>query len=458
MNNSLTGSIAMGEAVSGEQGLDRRTFLKESGLMSLGLGLGALAPGRVGANDTINIAVIGCNGMGNGNVRSMLKVPGTRCIALCDVDRNVLERRAGEVADRYGHRPRMFSDYRALLDDPDVDAVIIATPDHWHCLQMVHACEAGKDVYVEKPLANSIAECQRMVAAQQAYGRVVQVGQWQRSGPHWAEAIDLVHSGELGAISTVKAWMYNSGMRALRVRPDEPAPTGVDYDMWLGPAPLRPYNRNRFHGSFRWFWDYAGGLMTDWGVHLIDPVLWGMQVEYPNRVMSSGGSFAYPDSAMETPDTQQAIYEFDNFTMVWDHAAGVGLGPYQRTHGVAFIGYNGTLVVDREKWELYPETDWRSGNPPPYRMTARPARVARPDQRGLDQHTANFIDCMWSRDTPRCDVRTGSLAAVNAHLGNVALRTGDVLDWDAANLRFRANRSADELLQNEYRRPWRIPG
>ena len=183
-----------------------------------------------------------------------------------------------------------------------------------------------------------------------------------------------------------------------------------------------------------------------------------MQIEYPNRVMSSGGNFAYPDSAMETPDTQHAIYEFDNFTMVWEHTVGAGLGPFQRTHGVAFVGRNGTLVVDREKWEIYPETERTSGGPPRYRLAAQPVRVARPDDRGLDHHTANFVDCMWTRDTPSCDVKTGSLAAVNAHLGNIALRTGDTLDWDAANLRFRANRSADGLLQTEYRRPWRIPG
>ena len=454
----------MGEFASGsrgqdrKQGLDRRIFLKRTGMVSLGLGLGAFYAGRVGANDTINIGLIGCNGMGFANTRSMLNVPGTRCIALCDVDRNVLERRTAEMEDMYGERPRVFSDYRELLDDPDVDAVIIATPDHWHCLQMVHACEAGKDIYVEKPLANSIVECRRMVAAQEASGSVVQVGQWQRSGPHWIEAMDFVRSGRLGKIHTVKAWMYNGGMRPLPVRPDEPAPNGVDYDMWLGPAPLRPYNRNRFHGSFRWFWDYAGGLMTDWGVHLIDPVLWGMQVEYPKRVMSTGGNFGFPESAMETPDTQQAIYEFDDFTMLWEHTMGVGLGPFQRTHGVAFIGRNGTLVVDRNQWEIFPETEWRSGGPPSFRMAGQPVRTSRPEDRGLDHHTANFIDCMRTREEPACDVRTGSLAAVNAHLGNVAQRTGDALDWDATTLSFRDNDSANGLLQNEYRSPWQIPG
>ena len=458
VNNRIRGNIAMGESVSGGPGLDRRTFLKESGLVSLGVGLSALPVGRVGANDTINIALIGCNGMGFANTRSTLNVPGTRCIALCDVDRNVLERRSGELVELYGEQPRIYSDYRALLDDPDVDAVIIATPDHWHCLQMVHACETGKDVYVEKPLANSIVECERMVAAQEAGGSVVQVGQWQRSGLHWIEAMDFVQSGQLGRIRTVKAWMYNGGMRPLPVRPDEPAPDGVDYDMWLGPAPLRPYNRNRFHGSFRWFWDYAGGLMTDWGVHLIDPVLWGMQVEHPKRVMSTGGNFGFPESAMETPDTQQAIYEFDDFTMVWEHTMGAGLGPFQRTHGVAFVGRNGTLVVDRNQWEIFPETERGASGPPSYRMAGQPVRTSRPEDRGLDHHTADFVDCMWTREKPACDVRTGSMAAVNAHLGNIALRTRETLEWDAGNLRFADDPVADELLQTEYRRPWRIPG
>ena len=151
-------------------------------------------------------------------------------------------------------------------------------------------------------------------------------------------------------------------------RPDAPVPAGVDYDMWLGPAPKRPFNPNRFHFNFRWYWDYAGGLMTDWGVHLIDIVTWGMRARFPHRVMSSGGNFAYPDSAMETPDTQAAIYEFDGFSMIWEHALGIGLGPFQRPHGIAFIGNNGTLLVDREQWEVIPEKErhpdgWRDKRP-----------------------------------------------------------------------------------------------
>jgi predicted dehydrogenase len=434
--------------------MKRRRFLITSGVMTLGMGLTPLR--TLHANDTINIGVIGCNGMGYSNLRAMLQVPNTRCIALCDIDEDVLDRRSKEVLEIYGTTPRRYTDYRALLDDRDVDAVIIGTPDHWHCLQMIDACSAGKDVYVEKPMANAVEECNRMVAAADYHDRVVQVGQWQRSGAHWQDAMDYVHSGALGEIRTVKAWAYMDWIKSIPKRPDAPVPAGVDYEMWLGPAPKRPFNPNRFHFNFRWYWDYAGGLMTDWGVHLIDIVVWGMQAEYPNRVMSSGGNFAYPDSAMETPDTQQAIYEFDGFSMIWEHAVGIGLGPYQRGHGIAFIGNNGTLVVDREKWEVLPEVE-RSQAGSHAKLEAPPLQSARPEARGLTQHTANFIECMRTRATPSCDVRTASLAAVNAHLGNIALRTGDTLEWRADRSRFRSHRGANLLLTPEYRRPWRLP-
>ena len=241
---------------------------------------------------------------------------------------------------------------------------------------MVDACAAGKDVYVEKPLANSIEECELMIKAAKRYNRVVQVGQWQRSGPHWSEAMEFVHSGKLGRIRTVRAWAYMNWLPAVPDVPDEPAPEGVDYDMWLGPAPERAFNRNRFHFNFRWFWDYAGGLMTDWGVHLIDIVLWGMQVSAPTSIAAIGGKFAYPDDAQETPDTLQAIYEFDEFSMIWEHAVGIELGPFQRSHGIAFVGNDGTLIVDRNGWELFPEVLLSDGKRKGYRMPAVPPVTA----------------------------------------------------------------------------------
>ena len=434
----------------------RRQFLQHSAMAVAGIGVARI--GRaVPPSDKINIGVIGCKGMGFADLTSLLKIDAVECRALCDVDANVLRERAAEVEASTSIRPKLYKDYRQLLEDSDIDAVVIGTPDHWHCLMMVDACAAGKDVYVEKPLANSIEECELMIKAAKRYNRVVQVGQWQRSGPHWSEAMEFVHSGKLGRIRTVRAWAYMNWLPAVPDVPDEPAPEGVDYDMWLGPAPERAFNRNRFHFNFRWFWDYAGGLMTDWGVHLIDIVLWGMQVEAPNSIAAIGGKFAYPDDAQETPDTLQAIYEFDEFSMIWEHAVGIELGPFQRSHGIAFVGNDGTLVVDRNGWELFPEVLVSDGKRKGYRMPAVPPVKARPDAHGLDQHTQNFIDSMKTREQPRCNAEVGSLAAVNAHLGNIAFRTNDKVYWDGKRMAFDGNAKANALIKPGYRKPWILP-
>ncbi len=432
----------------------RRRLLRD-GLVA-GVVLPWVSP-KVAANATVNIGLIGCRSMGFSNLQAMLNVPGTRCVALCDVDQSVLSKRRQDVFEMTGTTPTLYRDYRTLLDDKDVDAVIIGTPDHWHCLQMVDASSAGKHVYVEKPLANSVTECTSMIAAQERYGNVVQVGQWQRSGPHWQEAMDYVHGGQLGQIRTVKSWAYMNWLKLIKPVPNTAAPDGVDYDMWLGPAPKRPFNTNRFHFHFRWFWDYAGGLMTDWGVHLIDIVLWGMQAQHPQRVMSSGGAFAYPDSAMQTPDTQQAIYEFDDFTMIWEHAVGIGLGPYRRSHGIAFVGNNGTLVVDRNGWEVIAESERDTDGEDQPKLDAPVPRTVQPEERGLLQHTANFIAAIRDGTPLNCDVKTGSGAAINAHLGNIALRTGATLDWRGERLTFKNQATANSLLTPDYRRPWRLP-
>ena len=439
----------------------RRRFLAHSAAAGAGLATMSAADYLVQAaqsapTDRIGIGVIGCNGMGFSDLRSLLKRPEAECVALCDVDADVLAKRTAEVNAMTGTAPARYGDFRRLLENPDVDAVVIGTPDHWHCLQMVMACEAGKDVYVEKPLANSIEECRIMVAAAKRYGRVVQVGQWQRSGPHWEAALEFLRSGALGRIRTARAWAYMNWMPPVPMVPDGPAPDGVDYDMWLGPAPQRAFNPNRFHFNFRWFWDYAGGLMTDWGVHLIDIVLWGMNATAPHSVVASGGKFAYPDDAEETPDTLQAIYEFDDFSMIWEHAVGIGLGPFQRDHGVAFVGNEGTLVVDRRGWEVFAETGTEAGKPY-YKMNPVPEHRVRAGEGGLDQHTTNFIECMKTRAQPRCHTATGSLAAVNAHLGNVAFRTNRKVHWDASAGKFRNDADANQMLTPGYRSPWHLP-
>jgi predicted dehydrogenase len=384
--------------------------------------------------------------MGWADLTAMLKNPAAQCVALCDVDKNVLDKRAAELAQK-GIKVKTYSDYRKLLESKDIDAVIIGTPDHWHALQMTQACAAGKDVYVEKPIGNSIAECNAMVAAQERHQRVVQVGQWQRSQQHFKDAIDFVYSGKLGQVRLVKAWAYMGWMKSIPKKPDGTPPAGVDYDMWLGPAQKRPFNPNRFHFNFRWYWDYAGGLMTDWGVHLLDYALLGMKAQHPRSVMAAGGKFAYPDDAAETPDTLTTVYEFDGFNIQWEHAIGIDGGPYGRDHGIAFIGNNGTLVLDRGGWEVIPEKD---------KMEAVPRKPKVDD--GLDLHTKNFVEVVKSRKfsdlhTP---IQAGANVAINAQMGNIAFKTGKKVYWDVANNRFKEE-EANKFLAAQYHNGYDIP-
>lgn len=426
----------------------RRQFLASASMLMAGAALPSALHGfhRISAADKINVAAIGINGMGWSDLSAMIKTPGVNVVALCDVDKNVLDKRVAELAQK-GITVKAYSDYRKLLEDKSIDAVIIGTPDHWHCLQMTDACSAGKHVYVEKPIGNSIAECNVMVAAQQRSGKVVQVGQWQRSQKHFNDAIAFVHSGKLGQIRLVKVWAYMGWMKSIPVQPDGTPPAGVDYAQWLGPAQKRPFNPNRFHFNFRWYWDYAGGLMTDWGVHLIDYALYGMKAQYPKSVMASGGKFAYPDDAAETPDTLTTVYEFDGFNMQWEHAQGIDNGPYGRTHGIAFIGNNGTLVLDRGGWEVIPEKD---------KMEAVP--FTRSVDNGLDLHTKNFVEVIRSNNLSdlKTPIQTGALVAVNAQMGNIALKTGKKIYWDDQKGRFK-NTGANKLLAAGYHNGYKLP-
>jgi len=432
-------------------------------LLSAGLSLpGALSASdfrtftrKVKPSDQLNFGVIGCNGMGWSNMNAHLQLPEVNCVALADVDQSVLDRRTEDVYKLRNTRPKQYTDYRKLLEDPDIDAVIIGTPDHWHCLVMVDAVSAGKDVYVEKPIANTIEECQIMVAAQERYGKVVQVGQWQRSGSQYAQAIDYVNSGKLGQIRLVKCWAYQGWMNPVDVVPNGTPPPGVDYNMWLGPAPMRPFNRNRFHFTFRWFWDYAGGLMTDWGVHEIDIALYAMGVSAPKSVMASGGKFAYPDDASETPDTLQTVYEYDGFNMLWEHATGIDGGNYGTTEGIAFIGNNATLVVNRGGWKVIPETKNVDGERVPL---VEEVPHTRPDGNALGLHAQNFVDAIKAQDHGmlNCGIQTGSIAAINAQMGNIAYKTGEKIYWEADKNRFTSSK-ANALMKAQYNNGWKLP-
>jgi predicted dehydrogenase len=438
---------------------NRRAFLQQSSALAGGAfllsSIGTNPFGfrrRVSPADQINVGAIGVNGMGWADLSAALKQPGVNVVALCDVDKNVLDKRMKSLADMKidTSRVRTYSDYRKLLEQKDIDVVIIGTPDHWHALIMMEACMAGKDVYVEKPVGNSIGECRAMMAAQKRYNRVVQAGQWQRSQKHFKDAVDFVYSGQLGNIRTVKVWCYQGWMKPGPVVPDSAPPPGVDFASWLGPAPSRSFNASRFHFNFRWFWDYAGGLMTDWGVHLLDYGLMGMKADVPKSIAALGGRFAYPDLYEETPDTLTTLYEFDGFNLVWDHAMGIDNGSYGRDHGIAFIGNNGTLILNRGGWEVIEERQSKN-------KVSRPFEKVSDD--GLLNHWANYVSVVRSRkmEDLHCSIEAGAHVATVAQMGNISFRSGKRLVWDKAAGQFTDDAVNREYLMKEYHNGYTLP-
>lgn len=432
----------------------RRKFIKTIGGATLATGLSSVNTiGSSQTNETIKVGLIGCNSMGFADLNSFLKNEGTECIALCDVDENVLRKRADEIQSKFGKRPKTYVKHEDLLALNELKAVFIGTPDHWHCIHMIDACKAGKDVYVEKPIANSIYEANLMVQAAARYNRVVQVGQWQRSDPHWIAALEYLKTGNLGRIRQVKAWANVNYGRGFDVKPDTDTPSGVHYDRWLGPAPKRSFNENRFHGTFRYFWDYAGGLMTDWGVHMLDMVLAGMNVTDPVSVAAIGGKLAFPDNAAETPDTLTTVYDFGEFSLIWEQFMAMGTSPYfeeQGLPGVAFIGENGILAINRSTWKVIPQTENGEFMTPTF-----PERKS--NGSGLDEHTKNFLECIKTRKQPSCTIEMGRNAALVAHLGNMAYRTGKKIDWNAQTQES-TDSEVNEYIKPQYRTPWVLPG
>lgn len=429
----------------------RRNFIKTASLLAAGSVLPADIISETGRtverSDKLLVGLIGARGQGFANLLSFLKNPEVECVAISDIDENILKSRCSDIEKQGFPKPALYTDYRKMLEDKDIDIVIIATPDHWHCLQFVHSQEAGKHVYVEKPLGNSIAEINTMYKAAKKHGKMVQVGQWQRSQPHFVEAISYVKSGKLGRIRTCKAWSYVDWKGAVPKVPDSAVPAGVNYDMWLGPAPKRPFNINRFHFTWRWYWEYGNGLMTDWGVHLIDYILYGMGKTVPASVMALGGKYAFPDDDMVTPDTMTAVYDFRDFTLIWEHTIGIGLGNWRRPHGMSYIGENGTLVLDRNGWEVVPE-----------KQKIEVVPVQKNAGIGLDLHVRNFLDCI-KNNTPEklnASIDVGRSVALVAQMGNIAYRSGEKISWDDAKQSF-STESANAFITPLYNNGYKLP-
>jgi predicted dehydrogenase len=439
--------------------MNRKEFIKNTMVMGAG---GMLLPSlkgyalskntkNISANNQIRIGSIGINGMGWSNTLKAIEVPGVKLVAVCDVDQNAIRKRLEDKAvASFKHKVRVYDDYRKMLDQKDIDVVYIGTPDHWHALMMIDAAAAGKHIYVEKPIGNSIGECDAMVAAQKKYGSIIQVGQWQRSSNHFQEAMAFVHSGKLGPIRTVKVCCYQGWMRPQPKVPNSAPPLGVNYDAWLGPAPKKDFNASRFHFHFRWFWDYAGGLMTDWGVHLLDYALIGMKATVPKTVVGLGGKFAYPDLSQETPDTLSTLYEFDGFNLVWDSAMGIDNGSYGRDHCIAFIGNNGTLVVDRSGWEVIEEK--RSGN-----KVLVPLKEK--SNNGHRQHQFNFMEAIRQNNSEllNCNVEAAARVAKVAQMGNISFRANQRLNWSAEKNQFDDAEINNTYLTKKYYNGYQLP-
>lgn len=434
---------------------NRRGFIKTSVAAAAGIGLiGGLKAHRIVApSDRINVGLIGARNMGYTDLKAQIATGGVNCIALCDVDQRILDNRSGELRKVFGQSPRLYTDFRKMLENKELDAVIIGTPDHWHGLMAVYACQAGLDVYLEKPMANTIEECNTIVRAADYYKRIVQIGQQQRSGVHWQKINRMVRGGRIGKLRKVNIWCnFNYGV-GLPKEHNRQVPQGVDYDLWLGPAPSRDFNPNRFHRMWRMFWDYGGGVMTDWGVHLIDMALWVTDsVAPPKSVMALGGNLSFEDFDREVFDTASVIFDTGDFAVTWEQTSGTQNGPWGKNYGLAFVGDLGTIVVNREGYQVIAEQDAEKKSP----------KTIEEEENGssnsLDAHAADFLECVRTRKTPACPPIVGRAVAIAAHSANIAMRTGSgLLNWDDnANL-FANSREANKLLSPTYREPWSFP-
>ncbi len=393
---------------------------------------------RVSANDRVVLGFIGTGGRGQHLMRVALSNPDVQIAAVCDV----MESRLSQAVQITGGTATPYKDFRRLLERKDLDAVFVTTPDHWHCIMTIAACEAGKDVYVEKPLGHNIAEGRAAVNAAKRFNRIVQHGTQQLSGQHYAEARELIRSGALGKITHVRIWnVWNESPDGIGNPPDSEPPPDIDYDMWLGPAPKRPFNPNRCYAPGYWFqWDYSGGHMLAWAIHHIDTAHWVLGVTAPRMVVSTGGKYALKDNRT-TPDTQDALLDYGDF-IVQASVYHANARPIEGSwYGIAFYGTNGTMRLLREGFEVYPE-----GN--------RTRPIGRGGSPQEEPHVRNFLDCVKSRKQPNAPVEWGHLSTNAMHLANIALRTGRAVHWDAKGEKVIGDEGANRYLCRTYRKPW----
>jgi predicted dehydrogenase len=453
----------------------RRTFLLTT---SAAVATAVRRTRAASPNEKLTVGLVGCGGQGRYDTRSLIEAGGkdVAWAAIADIDDRHLHETAGE-AEKLGFKPERYKDYRKLIDRKDIDIVVVGTPDHWHAPVALLACQAEKDVYVEKPLAHNIAEGRAMVEAARKYKRIVQVGQQQRSDAHFREAMDYLHKGDpLGVISRTETFNFgNETPGGIGNPPDGQPPKEADYDMWLGAAPLRPFNPNRFHYQWRWFFDYAGGMICDWNVHIMDIVHWGMKVTAPLSVYATGGKRVLTDNR-ETPDIMDVVYEYKTpegklFTQVYTMGKCYQRGSnHPEGYGTEFFGTSGAMFINRGGWRVSPEMKrTRVDDPdnPGKKKTVEGPRtpaIQKPGGDSVPPHSRNFLECVRSRKAEdlHCPVQVGHHIAAACHLGNIALRLEKKIWWNAEKELITLqdgtpDTAANVHLTREYRKGYELP-
>ncbi len=444
--------------------VNRRSFVRAAGAASL---LTAASWSRVaGANERVGVGFIGFGLIGKRHVLDFQAQKDADLVAVAEAHRGRLK----EATTLIGGAVKGHADFRQLLDSKDVQAVVVSTPDHWHALQTMLACAAGKDVYVEKPLTLFVREGRWMIDVARKHKRIVQVGTQQRSGPHYGRARELIRDGQIGKVNSVRMTSFRNIMPGFGRPADADPPADLDWDQWLGPAPKRRYNPNRGLYHFRWFWDTSGGQMTNLGAHALDIVHWYLGVKGPTAVSSAGGRFSLEDNG-ETPDTQDTLFEYPGFTAIWSLRE-ASAGP--KATGLEFFGPKGSLAISRSGFLLTPDPKVSPENAVPQfagpHPVGGPARVepagpaelwTKPveDRSGKSSeqlllHVRNFLDCVKSRREPISDLEGAHRVATVCHLANLALRLGRRLRWDAEREEIVGDAEATRGLVRPYRPPW----
>jgi predicted dehydrogenase len=425
----------------------------------------ALSYSRIlGANERVRMGYIGVGNRGDQVHDAFLEHGDQETVAVCDLKESYMD----FAVKKSRATPKKYKNYKQLLDDRNVDAVAIATPDHWHALQFIDACRAGKDVYVEKPLSLTVAEGRRMVEVAQETKRVTQVGIHRRSAKFLREAVALIREGGLGTITQAQGFhLTNEWPAGLGKAANEPEPTDFEWDQWLGPAPKVPYNRARSYYTFRWFYHYSGGQVTNFGVHYMDQLRWCLGKQSPKAVVAMGGNYAIEDGR-EIPDTLTAIWDFDGVQMLFTQInANAAPGNLQGAEMIV-RGTKGTMYIHGNRWEVVPErvtsielpartpldrTSERAYNP-----SRKPAIEARKMEGSADTafHARNFLDCLKSRAKCNCDILDGHISTANTLIANIALKTRSLLEWDGKAEKFTNNPAANRMLSYQYRAPYKL--